>query len=95
MPRYTKKPITIDARQIGDILERLDNDGLLESWVEDAFTAGTVRRHLSGLMVNTMEGSMYGADEWWLIRGIKGELYPCDPVIFEASYVLADEAVKD
>lgn len=29
---------------------------------------------------------MRGEREDWLIRGVKGELYPCKPDIFEATY---------
>jgi len=36
--------------------------------------------------VPTMEGVMSGKANDYLIRGIKGEFYPCDKEIFEASY---------
>jgi len=29
---------------------------------------------------------MVGIQNDWIIRGVKGELYPCKPDIFEATY---------
>ena len=38
------------------------------------------------LEITTLEGTMK-ADKWdWIIRGVKGELYPCKPDIFEMTY---------
>jgi hypothetical protein len=36
--------------------------------------------------VETLEGQMVGNVGDWLIRGVKGEFYPCKPDIFEATY---------
>ncbi len=40
--------------------------------------------------VETMEGIMRGKKGDWLMRGIEGELYPCDAEIFEKTYILLD-----
>ena len=42
--------------------------------------------------VETLEGTMKGKAGDYLIIGIKGEKYPCDKEIFEASYEICDEA---
>lgn len=39
--------------------------------------------------VPTLEGTLRCDAEDWLIRGIKGEIYPCKPDIFEATYDMA------
>jgi hypothetical protein len=39
-----------------------------------------------GLLINTLEGKMIAAENDYIIRGIKGEFYPCKPEIFEATY---------
>ena len=39
-----------------------------------------------GLAIPTLEGLMLASEGDWIIRGIKGELYPCKPDIFEATY---------
>ena len=38
------------------------------------------------LMIRTLEGDMRADDGDWIIKGIKGEFYPCKPDIFESSY---------
>jgi len=42
-----------------------------------------------GLLIPTLEGLMLGVQEDWIIRGVKGELYPCKPDIFSATYETA------
>lgn len=36
--------------------------------------------------INTLEGVMVAQPGDWIIRGIKGELYPCKDEIFKATY---------
>lgn len=38
------------------------------------------------LGIKTLEGIMTANQNDWIIRGVKGELYPCKPDIFEATY---------
>ena len=39
-----------------------------------------------GIDIPTLEGTMHANPGDWIIRGVKGELYPCKPDIFEATY---------
>jgi hypothetical protein len=39
-----------------------------------------------GLHIKTLEGTMLAGENDWVIRGIKGEFYPCKPDIFAATY---------
>ena len=39
-----------------------------------------------GMKIPTLEGLMVARQGDWIIRGVKGELYPCKPDIFEATY---------
>ena len=39
-----------------------------------------------GLAIPTLEGLMTAREGDWVIRGVKGELYPCKPDIFEQTY---------
>lgn len=41
--------------------------------------------------IETLEGTMHASPGDWIIRGVKGEIYPCKPDIFETTY----EAVED
>lgn len=43
------------------------------------------------LIILTLEGKMVAKPGWWIIRGVQGEFYPCDPDIFAKTY----EAVAD
>lgn len=89
---WRKKPVVVEAWLIG-----LDNPK--PGWVVDAFAAegesglGTADWCPSGdgsIWVDTLEGVMTAKSGDWLIRGIKGELYPCKPDIFAAAYEPAE-----
>jgi len=41
--------------------------------------------------IDTLEGSHIVCPGDWIIRGIKGEFYPCKPDIFEATYEAVDD----
>lgn len=41
--------------------------------------------------IETLEGLMVASKGDWIIRGVKGEVYPCKPDIFEATYELVEE----
>ncbi len=38
------------------------------------------------MQIPTLEGRMRANIGDWIIRGMKGEVYPCKPDIFEATY---------
>ncbi len=88
MSRYRKKPVTVEA-------ERVDRDKLhrLSPEFRAAVCHETCDRGLLkydyGLAiphVDTLEGALHISDGDWLIRGVKGEFYPCKPDIFAATY---------
>ena len=94
MTKYRKKPVVIEAWQVppDDNLTRR----LPPVWVIDAvMVGGLVPRAGGGLVVKTLEDgnneAKHVADVGdWIIRGIKGELYPCKPDIFAATYEAVD-----
>lgn len=45
---------------------------------------GVKRRR--GIFVPTLEGNLFADPDDWIIRGVKGEFYPCKPDIFAATY---------
>jgi hypothetical protein len=92
--RYRKKPVEIEAITVEKahrLAERLWSD--LPHWLADAYERGEVLflNHPKRIEIQTLEGRMTGDLGDWIIRGVKGELYPCKPDIFEATY----EAVTD
>jgi hypothetical protein len=40
----------------------------------------------TSIYINTLEGEMRADVYDWIIKGVKGECYPCKPDIFEATY---------
>ena len=41
--------------------------------------------------IDTLEGGHIVCPDDWIIKGIKGELYPCKPDIFEQTYELVED----
>ena len=93
MAKFRKKPVVIDAVQwtgnnwqdIYDFTK--DSDGLSlvtgpHPQIEDYGRVGDK----SCVTVETSEGVMTARQNDWIIRGVKGEFYPCKPDIFEATY---------
>jgi len=83
--KFRKKPVVIDAWQWNNQPSR--------HWPEWLACDPQDRITLSGLgfCIHTMEGVMIAEIGDWIIKGIKGELYPCKPDIFEATYERVEE----
>ena len=45
--------------------------------------------------VLTIEGTHHGKAGDYLMRGVRGELYPCDRAIFEETYDIVNEEMSD
>ena len=90
--KFKKKPIVIEAVQwTGENLsEIIAFAGLHPSAQKMAWSdyADLVQRE--GLKIFTLEGPHMASVGDWIIKGIKGEFYPCKPDIFEATYDLAE-----
>jgi hypothetical protein len=79
MAKYRKKPVVIDAIQISD------NDDELLAWLgEFVVPFEIIADHT--IIIHTLEGDMRADPGDWIIRGVKGEFYPCKPDIFEQTY---------
>lgn len=66
-----------------------------QSWQEGAMWVTAIGRHddeFDTLHVRTLEGIMTVSPNDWVICGVKGELYPCKPDIFAATY---DEVAEE
>lgn len=61
----------------------------IAAWVKDN-SAGksTVIVGKGYLDIPTLEGTMRGGKGWWIIRGTKGEFYPCEDDVFQVKYTL-------
>lgn len=79
MSKFRKRPVVIDA-----VLFRA---GEQDSDLAGDVVAGRIRYPEDGTMlISTLEGVMTARPGDWIIRGVKGELYPCKPDIFAATY---------
>ena len=87
MAKYMKKPVVIDAWPVRNLLKAAsENWAALPVSVNDAYEDGEVIFADDRVHITTLEGTMTGNSDDWIIRGVKGELYPCKPDIFEATY---------
>lgn len=80
---YRKKPIVIEAIQWNN-LKIVCPPG--PEWFHEAEQTGNIRLCGYDLIISTLEGDMTASPGDWIIRGVKGEIYPCKPDIFEATY---------
>lgn len=66
-------------------------DGATEwpSRSRDHMSYGSIDESDGSVLVHTLEGDMRAGVGDWIIKGVKGEFYPCKPDIFDATYELA------
>jgi hypothetical protein len=80
--KYRKKPVEIEAVQwVSDNIEQVYEmlgDNLIINTDEDKDEV----KHF----INTLEGKMEMSWGDYIIKGVKGEFYPCKPDIFELTY---------
>lgn len=83
--KYRKKPVVIDAFRIG-----ID---YIPDWFMDEVAQNRIilRQNIHNPIqteadIETLEGWMHASGGDYIIRGVKGEIYPCKPDIFEATY---------
>ena len=86
--RYRKKPVVIEAFQFtGESnLAKSTNRWQVPEWFVDAVLEPSVWAYPDHISIKTLEGTMRADVGDWIIRGVKGEIYPCKPDIFEATY---------
>jgi len=85
MAKFRKKPVVIEAVQFlgtGDSCSEISeflggNYAHNHRWKDITYEGGFIK---------TLEGDMEFISGDWIIKGIKGEYYPCKPDIFEATY---------
>lgn len=86
---YKKKPVTLSAFQLGyqDIplwFQGAIKDNLVSNI--DAFLENANET----IKIKTLEGVMVAKKGDWIIRGVKGEIYPCKDEIFKETYDFVD-----
>lgn len=80
MSKFRKKPVAVEAMQW---------DGGIEGAYDICMWSRSPALQYSsveGLTIKTLEGVMTASEGDWIIKGVKGEFYPCKPDIFAATY---------
>jgi hypothetical protein len=80
--RFRKKPVVIDAVQFTG-----ENHAEI---VEFSTASISHSEQDGGLTIETLEGTLTVSPGDWVVRGVKGEHYPCKPDIFEQTYEAMD-----
>jgi len=86
MTKYRKKPVVIDAWQLQDCYGNVP-----PTWITDR-DEGEVNIEVDKfgkvlwIDIKTLEGVMTAGPGDWVIKGVKGELYPCKSDIFDMTY---------
>lgn len=97
--KYKKKPVVIEAVQLNwrnwnEICEFLGDIVSIENparTVPDySDTTGELGNKYIELTIPTLEGDHIAKHGDYIIKGVKGEFYPCKPDIFEMTYELAE-----
>jgi len=85
MSKFRKKPVIIDAIQFDgtpagavSLFETFD--------IPQAKFVPDYDMRNGKLIIPTLEGNHTASRGDWIIKGVKGEYYPCKPDIFNATY---------
>lgn len=100
--KFRKKPVVIEAVKViyAEMLSQGPEHWPFDErpeWLIQAVNDGTLdlstrgARDYAVIEIRTLEGTMEAGPGDHVIRGVKGELYPCKPDIFAATYELVEE----
>lgn len=93
MAKYRKKPVVIEAFKYDGDLINSKGEFYIPKWAIEAyknkdmyFDAFDSSSPPTELFIKTLEGVHHVSVGDYVIKGVKGELYPCKPDIFEETY---------
>lgn len=85
--KYRKKPVVVEAVQFVDTEEsilKLSELGLDPVQIDYDVPDSPI------LKIETLEGLMIATEGDYIIKGVQGEFYPCNPDIFAETYEEAE-----
>jgi hypothetical protein len=85
--KYRKKPVVIEAEEL--TYDKAIQHKIIKWIVEGGHDARM--GHDGGIIIKTLEGDMLANTGSFIIKGVEGEFYACDPNIFKKTYELAGE----
>jgi len=80
--RARKKPVVIEAMRFDGTKDSARD---IHDW-SDGKAQGRATNHEWFIVIATLEGEMVGNAGDYILRGVKGEFYPCKSEIFDATY---------
>lgn len=90
MAQYRKRPVVIEAIQYNNLnreeIEKFVGATLRYEIDSYHYDQGLPIPPKMYLFINTLEGEMRVDPMDYVIKGVKGEFYPCKPDIFEQTY---------
>ena len=86
MQKFVKKPVVIEAIQYDGA-----NITEIENFVGVKLPTVWLSVEDTQLVIPTLEGDMKVSKGDYIIKGIKGEFYPCKPDVFKQSYNMIKE----
>ena len=85
--KYVKKPVVIEAIQWdGSNFNIIKDFANVNVRYRSYYEHNKYYESKDTLVIKTLEGEMLASKGDYIIRGIKGEFYPCKPDIFEMTY---------
>ena len=87
--KYRKKPIVVEAVQFNGSNQK---DSPVRKFCPTAVWELCPLDIMPTLRIPTLEGEMIARVGDWIIKGVRGEFYPCKPDIFAATYEAVDPA---
>ena len=95
--KYRKKPVVIEAIQINtnpSEIKEFVGDACKIEYCDTAYKVGKFRPILF-VTIHTLEGDMEAHEGDYIIKGVKGEFYPCRKDIFEETYEKVESEDKE
>jgi hypothetical protein len=83
--KYRKKPVVVEVYHYRKPLYELDVFNNLPDWMKQARQNGTLYYYYGELILNGNLNMKVSIGDY-IIKGVRGELYPCKPDIFEETY---------
>lgn len=91
--QYRKKPVVIEAIQWSGFnlqeIKEFAGDAIACEIYDTAWKVGKASV-AADVKIKTLEGEMRASVGDYIIKGVKGEFYPCKPDIFEKTYELVE-----
>ena len=90
MPKFQKKPVIVEAIQftaevaLATLIDKKPAPFGIQ--ISGSYTPADRELIIAWAEIKTLEGTMRADIGDWIIEGVRGEIYPCKPDIFELTY---------